>query len=78
MAGQKNTIKLAVHGMTCGSCRAHVTKALSEVQGVESVDVDLAQGEATVMGGEAAVDTTQLIQAVQQAGYHAAVMSGQS
>lgn len=45
-----NTIELEVHGMTCGSCVKHVTKALQSVPGVSRVEVDLANGRARVAG----------------------------
>ncbi len=39
------TIKIS--GMRCGHCQESVTKALSEIQGVSNVNVDLDNGEAT-------------------------------
>ena len=45
-----NTVELDVQGMTCGSCVKHVTKALQSVPGVNRVDVDLANGRASVAG----------------------------
>lgn len=44
------TVELSVQGMTCGSCVKHVTKALQSVAGVSRVEVDLANGRATVEG----------------------------
>jgi copper chaperone len=38
------TIKIA--GMRCGHCVASVTKALSEIDGITDVKVDLDKGEA--------------------------------
>ena len=40
---------LEVEGMTCGHCVAAVKRALEEVPGVESADVVLEPGRATVM-----------------------------
>ena len=39
------TIK--VKGMSCQHCVASVTKALSEIEGIADVQVDLEKGEAT-------------------------------
>jgi len=39
------TIKIS--GMRCGHCQGAVTKALSEINGVTDVNVDLEKGEAT-------------------------------
>ena len=40
---------LKIEGMMCKHCVAHVTKALADVQGVESVEVSLENGTATVV-----------------------------
>jgi copper chaperone len=39
-----------VQGMTCDHCVASVTEEVSEVAGVERVDVDLASGRMVVAG----------------------------
>lgn len=57
-----------VTGMTCGHCVASVTEELSEIPGVESVDVVLDSGAVTVTSAtplpRAAVE-----EAVAEAGY---------
>ncbi len=40
---------LKIEGMMCKHCVAHVTKALAGIEGVESVDVSLENGAATVV-----------------------------
>lgn len=37
---------ISIKGMSCGHCQRRVQNALSELQGVESVTVDLATGKA--------------------------------
>jgi copper ion binding protein len=64
-------VKLKIAGMTCGHCLAKVEKALKGVSGVYSAIVDLPEGEAEVDFDDDAVTTTQLIGAVQHAGYQA-------
>lgn len=59
---------LKVTGMTCNHCKMHVEKALSAVPGAESVQVDLAKGEAVVSGS---ADRVALVKAVEEAGYAA-------
>ncbi|MEJ2715716.1 MAG: heavy-metal-associated domain-containing protein [Deltaproteobacteria bacterium] len=59
---------LKIEGMTCMHCVAAVTKALSEVDGVKEVQVDLEKGEATFQE-EQPVDRTALLDAVEKAGY---------
>lgn len=58
--------KLLIEGMSCGHCVKHVKEALSELEGVSSVDVDLASKSA-VLEGEVAEEKIKL--AVEDAGY---------
>lgn len=39
--------KIKIQGMTCQHCMAAVTKALSSIEGIDNVSVDLESGEAT-------------------------------
>jgi copper chaperone CopZ len=64
-------VKLRITGMTCGHCLAKVETALRSVSGVYSAVVDLPDGEAEVDFDDDAVTTTQLIGAVEHAGYGA-------
>ena len=64
-------VKLRVTGMTCGHCQAKVEQALKGVHGVYSAIVDLQDGEAEVDFNDDAVTTTQLVAAVERAGYSA-------
>ena len=45
-----------VHGMNCNHCKTNVEKAVSGVQGVESVTVDLHSGVMTVVGDDISDD----------------------
>ena len=58
-----------VYGMTCDHCVLSVTEEVSEVAGVEGVDVDLASGRLAVSG--AGYSDDQIKQAVVEAGYEA-------
>lgn len=62
--------ELNITGMTCGHCVKAVEKALGQVEGVQSVQVDLASGKATVQGQ---ARTEQLLAAVAEEGYAAQV-----
>ncbi len=46
------TLNMAVQGMTCQHCVHHVTEALKEVPGVESVEVSLDNHAATLQVGD--------------------------
>ena len=59
---------LHVEGMMCQHCQARVEKALSEVKGVKSVQVDLDAKTATVEAGMFTGEKA-LTQAVIDAGY---------
>ena len=56
-----------VSGMTCGHCVMSVREEVSEVPGVQSVDVDLASGRLTVTGEDVSDDAVKT--AVADAGY---------
>jgi copper chaperone CopZ len=61
---------ITVEGMTCNSCMNKVTNAVSAVNGVEEVDIDIATGEVSVFGG--GVDLADVRAAVVDAGYRVA------
>ena len=63
------TVTMNVKGMTCGGCVASVTRVLKAVPGVESVDVKLQPGEATVRYDAAKVAVPALKDAIEGAGY---------
>lgn len=69
------TVELSVQGMTCGSCVKHVTKALQSVAGVNRVEVDLANGRATVEG-DLPSGAAPLIAALASEDYPAQLASG--
>lgn len=62
------TTTYAVSGMTCGHCKATLTKVIGELDGVTGVDVDLDTGRVTVIG-TAEPDDTLIAEVVDDAGY---------
>lgn len=74
----RETITLAVRGMTCGNCKRHVEEALSGVPGVHAAAVDLAAGRATVSVDADAPTADRLVEAVRGAGYDAEVAAAES
>ena len=60
------TSSYTVTGMTCGHCVASVTEEVTEVPGVEAVEVELETGRLTVHG-DASADAVR--GAVEEAGY---------
>jgi copper chaperone len=58
-----------VHGMTCDHCALSVTEEVTEVAGVQGVEVDLPSGRLVVRG---AADDAAVRAAVAEAGYQVA------
>ena len=65
-------ITLAVEGMTCASCVAHVEEALTEVPGVASASVNLATEKAVIEFDPRKATPTIFAEALDDAGYGAA------
>ena len=61
-------VTLKIEGMMCEQCKAHVTRALSGLDGVAEVEVDLAAKTATLTLSATVADET-LTAAVTDAGY---------
>lgn len=63
--------KFDVGGMTCAACQAHVDRAVSKLDGVESVAVNLLAGSMLVDYDPAQVTPDDICTAVDRAGYSA-------
>lgn len=66
-------VKFAIQGMTCSSCQAHVEKAVSKLEGMRNVNVNLLSNQMVVEYDETILDNDQIIKAVVDAGYGANV-----
>lgn len=68
---EKQTVELAIEGMTCDHCAVTIQHALADVPGVERADVSFPakRAEVDITG----VQPEALVQAVEQAGYRASV-----
>lgn len=71
----ENKCQYMVTGMTCAACQAHVEKAVSQVPGVDKVTVSLLTNSMSVEGKASASD---VVEAVEKAGYGAKPMSASS
>lgn len=67
--------KFDVGGMTCAACQAHVDRAVSKLDGVESVAVNLLAGSMMVDYDPAQVTPDDICSAVDRAGYSASTVS---
>ncbi len=62
-------LTLKITGMSCGHCVGQVTKALTRLDGVQVNSVKV--GEAIVAYDQREIVPTEIIQAVNEAGYEA-------
>lgn len=69
-----STIHLEVQGMSCGGCVKSVTTALTGLQGVSTVNVDLQAGHVTV-NGDLSQGADPLVLVLNAAGYPAKLSS---
>jgi copper chaperone len=66
---QSTQLTFQVDGLSCGHCEIAVTGEVSQVSGVDSVEVDLETKLVRVRGAD--VDAQQVIGAIDEAGYEA-------
>ncbi len=62
--------KIMIEGMSCQHCVNHVREALSELDGIKEVQVDLAKNQALVEA-EASVTDEAIKAAIEEVGYKA-------
>lgn len=65
--------KFDVQGMTCSSCQSHVEKAVSSLEGIKRVNVNLLSNNMIVEYNDSVLDSNKIINAVVQAGFNANV-----
>ncbi len=63
----KQTIK--VSGMSCSHCVLSVKGSVSDLDGIESVDVNLEDGLVTVVYDEVKVELTHIKHAIEEQGF---------
>ena len=68
-------VDIPIEGMTCASCAARVERRLNAVDGAEAT-VNYATAQATVSFDPGRVRPEDLVAAVEETGYHAALPSG--
>ncbi len=63
--------KFNISGMTCAACVAHVQKAVESLEGTSNVNVNLLTNTMTLDINTDILNTTDIINAVERAGYYA-------
>jgi uncharacterized protein len=66
-----------VEGMHCHSCEKSIQRAVSQIEGVQEVEVDFNSGLASVLLDSSIANVRQIIQAIQSAGYQTGNFSTQ-
>ncbi|MDC3418132.1 copper chaperone CopZ [Aquibacillus salsiterrae] len=61
-----------VKGMSCGHCVSAVESSVKELEGIETVSVDLASNKVTVSFDDSKVQLTAVHEAIEEAGYEVA------
>ncbi|HET8995433.1 MAG TPA: heavy metal translocating P-type ATPase [Acetobacteraceae bacterium] len=69
-------LEFAIGGMTCATCAGRVEQALAQVAGVDGAEVNLATEKAVVRGHAGLLRPAALVEAVQDAGYEATLLTG--
>ena len=59
--------RFRIEGMMCNHCKENVEKSLKQLEGIENVHVDLAEGAAYVEGKD--IDSTKIIDTINALGY---------
>ncbi|MEX3072495.1 heavy metal translocating P-type ATPase [Vibrio alginolyticus] len=68
-------LQMLIQGMTCASCVSSVEKALTNVEGVEKAQVNLAEQSALVFANQDSETLHQaIVESVRQAGYQAEIL----
>jgi copper chaperone CopZ len=69
--GRDRFALIKIEGMHCHKCEAAIRKALSGFVGVHEVEVDFASGQASVLFNDRVASIHKMMEAVNEAGYHA-------
>ncbi len=71
------TVTIPVIGMSCASCQSHVERALRQTPGVGGAEVNLMTHTARVVFDRRVTTPQQLVEAVKNSGYDAALPAGE-
>jgi copper chaperone CopZ len=70
--GHDQLVLIRVEGMHCHKCEMTLQRALSRLNGVHEVEVDFNSSLVSVLHDQESVSIAQLMDVVNEAGYHAA------
>ncbi len=61
-----------ISGMSCDNCRRHVQEALSKIESVKMIEIDLASGRTRIIFSKESPSDDQIRSAIENAGYQVA------
>ena len=67
-------IEIKIGGMSCENCARHVREALSKLEGVQKVSINIEKGLAQVEGA-ASLGDAQMREAIEEEGYEVKAIS---
>ena len=70
--GRDQFAVIRIDGMHCHKCEQSIQKLLMTYPGVREVEVDFPTGQASVLFDRGSVNVKQLMESINEAGYHAA------
>jgi Cu+-exporting ATPase len=73
VAAVRERVRLDIEGMTCASCAARIEKRIGALDGVQECSINFATHEASVAFDPARVQMGSLLEAIEEAGYHASL-----
>ena len=69
------TVTVNIDGMTCENCVKSVHNVVSKIEGIESLSVSLEHNKATVSFDDSLASAQDIVSAIDDAGFEAAVAS---
>lgn len=63
------TAEFDISGMTCTGCEEHITQAVNELDGIQSVDASYESGHATVQFDKTETNKDEITEAINSTGY---------
>ena len=71
----KTNLEIDIKGMHCNSCSRIITDSLSELGGVEDINISHEQGKGKVIFDNSKIDADSILSAIKKEGYDARILS---
>ncbi|HLF14764.1 MAG TPA: heavy metal-associated domain-containing protein [Bacteroidota bacterium] len=67
------SVRINIEGMTCGGCATKIEKAVGRLEGIGKTTLNVKEGYADVVFAQEKVSTDEIVRAIADAGYRAAL-----